>query len=87
MTKSSTKTFCFGPDCMGNPNLTDQHPIGDPNCQEGSCDELPYPVPCVCGGLIHVNFVDEFSHDDDDYREFAYGCDQCGDKYEEKENP
>lgn len=50
----------------------DQHHIGDIKCDTCWAE---YPVPCICGGLIHATFGDE-SYDGDYWLHTQ--CDMCG---------
>ena len=53
-----------------------EHTVGDSRCTE--CYK-GYPLKCVCGGLIHSQFVKETWDGDVN---LSFGCDNCGDKYE-----
>jgi len=52
-----------------------EHICGNRKCLE--CYRN-YPVKCVCGGLIHAQFIRENWQN---VVELSYGCDKCGDKY------
>ena len=56
-----------------------EHPIGDKDC---AICWSGYPVPCVCGGLIHAEFGDE--NYDGDYWLYEE-CDKCCYDYEEED--
>lgn len=52
-----------------------EHTVGDRRCCE--CWK-GYPVKCVCGGMVHAQFVKESWQGELD---LAYACDICGDKF------
>ncbi len=52
-----------------------EHVIGDSGCKQ--CYNRP--IPCQCGGLIHIEFGDEALNDAWSYY-LVVSCDQCGDK-------
>lgn len=35
------------------------HTVGDPNCTASFCGGWGYPKPCACGGLLHLELIDE----------------------------
>lgn len=52
-----------------------EHTVGDRRCCE--CWK-GYPVRCVCGGMVHAQFVKESWQN---IVELAYACDKCGENY------
>ncbi len=52
-----------------------EHTVGDRRCVE--CWK-GYPTKCVCGGMVHAQFVKE---DWQGQVEFVCGCDKCGENY------
>lgn len=56
-----------------------QHEVGNKDCQVGWCGVDDHPLPCKCGGLIHVDFGDE-DYDGDYW--LCRKCDKCGNDYE-----
>jgi hypothetical protein len=63
-------TLVFGED-------EDPHRVGDPDCDQGWCGSLGWPMPCEqpgCPGLVHANFGDESY---DGYWLYTK-CDVCG---------
>lgn len=52
-----------------------KHSVGETVCK--SCQTAA--VPCLCGGLVHTQLVEESR--DDFSPIFDYKCDRCGDKY------
>lgn len=56
----------------------DEHEEGNPECSGCFCRNTKR---CKCGGLIHVQFLDE-DYDGDVHLQFK--CDKCGDDYEEE---
>lgn len=53
-----------------------EHSKDNTRCEE--CCGIGYPMPCVCGGLIHAQFIKETWQME---KELAFSCDSCGDKY------
>lgn len=54
-----------------------KHKIGNAECEEGWCTNgRHFPLPCICGGLIHADFGDET---EDGYWLYTK-CDKCGKK-------
>ena len=52
-----------------------EHTVGDRRCVE--CWK-GYPVKCVCGGLVHAQFVKENWKNELD---IVYACDKCGENF------
>ena len=52
------------------------HEAGNTSCKEGWCGN-GWPFPCVCGGLVHADLLDE----DEDGFLLSKKCDRCGHNY------
>lgn len=53
-----------------------EHTVGDRRCCE--CWR-GYPVKCVCGGLVHAQFISENWQN---ILNLVYSCDSCGDNFQ-----
>lgn len=53
-----------------------EHTVGDHRCVE--CWK-GYPVKCICGGLVHAQFISESWQNE---LNLTYSCDACGDKFQ-----